>query len=246
MGNAQKLARDAFAAELAQLAAPVDRTQWAMSGVQIDAYYEPTRNQMVFPAGILQSPYFDATFHPARNFGGLGGIVGHEMTHAFDSTGRLFDGDGNLRSWWTNASASAFDARASCLVSQYDAFQVHSTTNASKVLGTIDGARTLGENLADSDGLQLAYAAYQAHKVAHKADGSMTPRETDQLFFVAYSHSWCGKATDEWLGKRLKGNVHSPAEWRVNGPVMNNAAFAAAFQCAAGTNMNPTTKCGVY
>ncbi|DBA01454.1 TPA: hypothetical protein N0F65_005573 [Lagenidium giganteum] len=160
LDNANAIALDDWNRTLAKVGQLVDRTEWAVSGAVVNAYYAAWMNQMAFPAGILQNPFFDGKRHPALNFGAIGVVVGHELTHGFDSSGRLFDGDGNLNMWWSNYTNQKFEDRASCMREQYNTFVVNGEDG--KPLGNVDGALTLGENIADNGGLKLSYEAYKA------------------------------------------------------------------------------------
>ena len=244
--NHDRLAEDSFRTTLGNVGKAVDREAWGMSGAENNAYYDTTVNTIVFPAGILQSPYFDASYHPSRNYGGMGSTVGHELTHGFDDWGRLYDGDGNLAPWWTNATVAAFETRTKCFVDQYNAIKVYSN-DKTKLLGHIDGSYTLGENLADSDGLKRAFTAYKQFMATNTVDNQgMSAKEADQLFFIAYGQSWCSKYTDAYTTMLIQTDPHAPAFARANGALQNNADFAKLFSCPVGSKMNPKTKCGVY
>jgi putative endopeptidase len=213
-----------------------------MTPPTVNAYYEPTLNEIALPAGQLQPPFFGATFHPAVNFGSTGGgTIGHEMTHGFDDEGSQFDADGNLREWWSKPTKDQFAAATKCVVDQYARYEA--------VPGVrLDGKLTAGENIADNGGVKLAYQAYQAWKSQQKPPPQQLIEgyTDDQLYFMAYGQSWCDKMTPEMLETRAHSNPHSPPMWRVNGVIVNQPGFGAAFKCAAGTPMNPGKQCSVW
>ncbi len=228
--------------QLAKIGKPVDRFDWQMTPPTVNAYYDSNLNELVLPAGQLQSPFYGATFHPAVNFGDTGGgTIGHEMTHGFDDEGSQFDADGNLHDWWSKATKQKFTAATRCIQDQYSKYEA-----APKVF--LDGKRTSGENIADNGGVKLAYEAYKTWRTKQSP---AVPREVegvtdDQLFFLAYGQSWCMKYTPESLVTRAHSDVHSPAKFRVNGVVVNQPGFAAAFKCTAGAPMAPAKNCSVW
>jgi predicted metalloendopeptidase len=240
-GNARVAARHEVARQLAKIGKPVDRFEWQMTPPTVNAYYEPKLNEMVLPAGQLQPPFFSTRFHPAVNFGSTGGgTIGHEMTHGFDDEGKDFDGDGNLRDWWSKSTAEAFGKATQCIVEQYAKYEAVPGVH-------LDGKLTAGENIADNGGVKLAYQAYAAWRdkqpaVARTVEGF----SDDQLYFLAYGQSWCEADTPEALETMAHSNPHSPAKWRVNGVVVNQPGFASAFGCAKGAAMNPGTSCNVW
>jgi endothelin-converting enzyme len=208
---------------------------------------DPLINSINFPAGILQSPAFDVNFDAAANFGAIGAVMGHELTHGFDDQGRQYDGTGKLTNWWTNASLENFQERSECMIEQYSKFQI---------LGVqINGNRTLSENIADNGGVKMAFRAYENHlhpnstraRAIRRRRSRMLPEFTnEQLFFLAYGQLWCEKATDDFWRLRAAADVHAPAKFRVWGPLQNFADFAEAFQCPIGSNMNPASKCQLW
>jgi putative endopeptidase len=225
--------------QLAKIGRPVDRGEWYMSPPTVNAYYDPQMNQMVFPAGILQAPFFDAKHGVAVNLGGIGMVIGHELTHGFDDEGSQFDGHGNLRNWWSPKVAKAFAARTGCVTAQYDGFEVAPGVR-------VNGQLTLGENLADLGGVKLAFAAYRALRQGavqrQRADGF----GEDQQFFLAHAQLWCSKARPEYERLLVQTNPHAPARFRVNGPLADFPAFAEAFQCKPGAPMRPAKPCSVW
>jgi predicted metalloendopeptidase len=207
--------------ELKKIGKPVDRTEWGMTPPTVNAYYNPNMNEIVFPAGILQPPFFYADADDAINYGGIGAVIGHEMTHGFDDQGRQFDAAGNLRDWWSPESAAKFKERSQAVVQQYSEYEPLPGSH-------INGELTQGENIADIGGVKLAYAALQkalAGKSREKIDG-LTP---EQRFFLSYATIWKAKQRDEDLKLRLNTDPHSPARYRVNGPLSDIPEFAKAF-----------------
>ncbi|RLN73389.1 hypothetical protein BBJ28_00019775, partial [Nothophytophthora sp. Chile5] len=234
--NLEIISTARFAADMAKIGRSVDRTQWEISAATVNAFYTPIRNQMEFPAAILQPPLFDSSRPAAQNFGSLGILVGHELSHGFDSNGRLYDGDGSQRNWWTTETSAEFDRRAQCLMAQYSEFEVWGSDNGER-LGQVDGNRTVTENIADNGGLGLAFDAYHRHM-----KGSPEGEVDDRLFFVAFAQTFCSKGHDAAVQRQLR-DAHPPGHWRVNGAVMNSAVFAKTFECQANDPMNPPTKC---
>jgi putative endopeptidase len=231
LGNALRAEGFEFRRRLAKIGKPVDRTEWSIPPPTVNAYYSPRTNDINFPAGILQPPFYDPTLDAAANYGAIGSVMGHEMTHGFDDQGRHYDGSGNLREWWTPADAAAFEERAACLVKQYGDFTAVGDLK-------VNGRLTLGENIADNGGMRLAYAALV------KALNGVAPPPIDgltapQRFFVAYAQAWCGNATDQDKRRRALTDPHSPGEFRVNGVVANQPEFGRAFSCPAGSPMAP-------
>jgi putative endopeptidase len=207
--------------ELNKIGKPVDRTEWGMTPPTVNAYYNPNMNEIVFPAGILQPPFFYAKADDAMNYGGIGAVIGHEMTHGFDDQGRQFDATGNLRDWWSPESAAKFKERSQAIVTQYSEYEPLPGLH-------VNGELTQGENIADLGGVKLAYAALQkaqAGKPQPKIDG-YTP---EQRFFLSFAQIWRSKQRDEDLKLRLNTDPHSPAHYRTNGPLSNLPEFAKAF-----------------
>jgi putative endopeptidase len=210
---------------------PVDKTEWSMTVPTVNAYYDPSINEMVFPAGALAPQTFDPTGDMAANYGSLGGSwAGHELTHGFDDEGRRYDAAGNLHDWWTPEDSVKFTAQANRIVQQFNGYIQVDTIH-------VNGPLTLGENLADYGGLLIAYDALE------KALDRTGKRETidgftpEQRFFIAYAQSWRSHTRPEQLRSRVKTDPHSPAEWRTNGPVSNMPQFAKAFGCKPGDPM---------
>jgi putative endopeptidase len=214
---------------LGKVGKPVDKEEWEMTPPTVNAYYEPTMNEMVFPAGILQAPFYSKTQTPGLNFGGIGMVVGHELTHGFDDEGRQFDAEGNLRDWWTQSVSAEFDRRASCVEKQYDGYVAVDDLH-------IKGKLTLGENIADLGGVKLAFATFER---AERDNGSPAAAgfAPEQQFFLGFAQSWCANYRPEALRLLAATNPHSPPRYRVDGPLSNLSEFAAAFQCKEGSPM---------
>jgi endothelin-converting enzyme/putative endopeptidase len=216
--------------QLNKIGKPVDRKEWDMTPPTVNAYYNPQLNEVVFPAGILQAPFFnkDATF--PVNFGAMGMVVGHEFTHGFDDEGAQYDGDGNLHDWWTSASATAFKERTACVKSQFDNYVAIDDLH-------LNGALTLGENVADLGGLRLAHAAMQEWVKGHADQVGQYRFNPDQQFFLGFAQSWCTLQRPERQRLLVTTDPHSPPVWRVNGPLGNLESFKQAFQCSANAKM---------
>jgi endothelin-converting enzyme/putative endopeptidase len=229
--NVLAAARFETGRDLAKVGKPLDRSEWFMTPRAANAYYNAGMNEMVFPAGILQPPFFNRAAPEPVNYGAIGMVVGHELTHGFDDQGRRYDAAGNLRDWWTPSVSQEFDRRAACVVEQYSAYE--------SVPGVrLDGRLTLGENIADLGGLRLAFAAMQAARQGAGAAGAQVAGfGPEQQFFVGFAQSWCAKFREEALRLRAVTDPHSPAKFRVNGPLSNMPEFASAFRCAEGTPM---------
>jgi putative endopeptidase len=208
--------------ELARIDGPVDRTEWGMSVPTNNAYYNPALNEIVFPAGILQPPFFDADADDAVNYGEIGATIGHEISHGFDDQGSKYDGTGTLKDWWTPTDRKNFDARTAALAAQYDTYEPLPGLH-------INGKLTLGENIADLAGLVIAYKAYHI-SLGGKPAPVLNGMTGDQRFYIAYSQSWREKDRDGRVRARLLSNPHSPAAWRVNGVVRNDDGWYAAFK----------------
>jgi len=229
LANAMNAGKFDWALQLGRSFKPVDRTLWGMTPQTVNAYYDPSMNQVTFPAAILQPPFFDPAADAAVNYGETGATIGHEMGHGFDDEGRQFDAQGKLRDWWTAESAKRYTEHAQALVKQYDAYQpipgVH-----------IKGQLTLGENLGDLGGLEAAYAAYHRYLKRHGPAPIIDGYTGDQRFFIAYAQSWQGKVREGALRAQLLSDPHSPEQYRVNGIVRNMDAWYQAF------NVQPNTK----
>jgi putative endopeptidase len=214
---------------LAKVGQPVDRTEWHTTPPTVTAYNNPPLNEIVFPAGILQSPYFDVNADDALNYGGIGMVIGHEITHSFDDQGAQYDKVGNVTNWWTKADYEKFKSRTQQVIDQYNSFTVLNSVH-------VKGALTVGENTADIAGVAIAYDAFKLTrqgKDTTKLDG-FTP---DQRFFISIARIWRVKTRDAFMGMYVNTNPHSPAKWRVNGPLMNFTPFYKAFNVQPGDKM---------
>ncbi|MEZ4385738.1 MAG: M13 family metallopeptidase, partial [Nannocystaceae bacterium] len=223
-----------------EIGGPVDRGEWEMSPAVVNAYYSPPFNQMVFLAGILQPPYFDVDWPAAMNFGGIGMIIGHELTHGFDDEGRHFDADGVLREWWEPQALAQFNARAQCIDDAYSAVEVLPGLR-------VDGRLTLGENIADFGGIHLAHLAYQ-RRVRERGDepALVDDLTNDQLFFVAFAQGWCSLASPEITRLLTTVDPHALPEQRVNVPLRHSPGFWEAFACEPGTPMRAAEVCEIW
>ncbi|KAE8995642.1 hypothetical protein PF005_g19084 [Phytophthora fragariae] len=226
------------------IGADVDRGEWGMSAASANAYYTPYTNQIVFPAGLMQQPFFDASGSAAQIFGSLGVVAGHEISHGFDNTGSNFDAKGNWNKWWTDTTAAEFETRAQCLVDLYSSFYTEAEDGVQLV--PVNGMKTLGENIADNGGLHVAFNAYKKRACSPGSGDDNSSDNDDQLFFLSYAQTWCGKIRDETAVDSFLTNAHAVGEVRVNGAAMNSFAFASAFNCPAGAPMNPVDKCVLW
>jgi predicted metalloendopeptidase len=222
----------------AKIGKPVDKSEWGMTPPTVNAYYSPNMNNINFPAGILQPPFYNPQAGDAVNYGGIGAVIGHELTHGFDDEGRKYDGAGNVRDWWTAEDAKAFEARAECIVKEYDGFSPAADVH-------LKGDLTLGENAADNGGIHLAYMALMDSLASHmegKQDG-FTP---SQQFFLGYAQIWCQNTTEEAARVLAATDPHSPGEFRANGVLQNMPEFREAFACKAGDAMVSADPCRVW
>jgi putative endopeptidase len=229
-----------FHRQLNKIGKPVDETEWGMTPPTVNAYYQPSMNDINFPAGILQPPFYDNTADAAVNFGGIGAVIGHEMTHGFDDEGSRYDGQGNLREWYTPADRKAFTERTDCEVAEYGSFSPVADQK-------LNGKLTLGENTADNGGVRIAYLALmntlKADPSAAKEMDGYTPA---QQFFISYGQIWCQNQTEAISRMRARVDPHSPGEFRVNGVVQNFDSFGKAFGCKPGQPMMPLKSCRVW
>ncbi|KAL9970110.1 hypothetical protein ACROYT_G022433 [Oculina patagonica] len=225
--------------ELVVFGKPVDDTEWALSPISVNAYYDMLANKMVFPAAILQSPFYNKRYPRAVLYGGVGAIMGHELTHGFDVDGRRFDMKGNERNWWSEETLEAFERKTKCLKEQYSNFTFDG--------GTIDGEQTLSENIADNGGIKQAFRAYQNWIAMHGEEARLPGMNltNEQIFFISFARSWCSVYSIQGEEFALMSE-HSPAPWRAKASVMNFPEFAKAFNCRLGSPMNPVNKCAVW
>jgi len=228
--------------QIAKIGKPLDRNEWQMTPPTVNAYYSPPRNEIVFPAGILQPPFFDKQADDAVNFGGIGMVIGHELTHGFDDQGRKFDPQGNLRDWWTAQDGTEFEKRASCIADEYSNFVAVDDLK-------INGKLTLGENTADNGGARIALMALEQmiatnpSSSAGQTIGGFTPQ---QRFFLGAGRAWCEKRRPEYQRMLVSVDPHSPGRYRINGVVRNMPEFQNAFNCKAGQPMAPENACRVW
>ena len=247
-----KISRDGYFASMAsanefefkrqfdKVGKPVDRGEWPWPPQTVNASYSPPQNRINFPAGILQPPFFSRSFPAAINYGAIGTIIGHELTHGFDDAGRKFDPQGALREWWSPEATEKFVKVAQCIDDQYSKFAIPSGEH-------VNGKLTMGENIADNGGLKESWTAFKDWQKRHGNDGGTVPGLTaDQLFFVAHGQVWCTQISPEQARLRVTTDPHSPGFARVYGPIANHPAFGEAFQCKPGTPMNPVDKCAVW
>jgi putative endopeptidase len=228
-GNVIRAAEFEYRRNIDKLGKPIDRSEWLMTPQTVNAYYNPVMNEIVFPAAILQPPFFDARADDAVNYGAIGAVIGHEMSHGFDNRGSQYDADGNLRDWFTPEDHAKFAARTKALVAQYDAYE--------EVPGFhVNGELTLGENIADNSGLSIAYQAY--HLSLHKKGAPVIDGFTgDQRFFLGWTQVWRGKVREAEAIERIKTDPHSPPAIRGTVPVRNQAGFYQAFGVKPGDKM---------
>jgi putative endopeptidase len=224
---------------LARIGKPLDREAWEMSAPTVNAYYHPNKNHMVFPAGILQPPFYNPKATVAVNMGGMGMVVGHELTHGFDDEGSQFAWNGNLENWWEPPVREKFEKKTGCVVDQYGKYEPLPEAK-------VDGKLTLGENIADMGGVRLAFEAYRRMRKDAKEQIVADGFSEDQQFFLALGQLWCMKGREEYVRNAVKLDPHSPPKFRVNGPLTNFPAFAKAFQCDPGTKMAPINRCEVW
>lgn len=214
LGNIQRAQKFAFNLDLERLPNPVDRSFWAMNPQTVNAYYNPLLNQITFPAAILQPPFFDSNADLAVNYGAIGSVIGHEIGHGFDDQGRQFDGTGRIRDWWSAETAAAFEERSGRLGAQYDAFEPIEGVN-------VNGALTMGENIGDLGGLEMAYSAYRRYVAEHGEPPVIDGLTGDQRFFLSWAQVWRGLIRENALRERILTDPHSPMEYRTNGVVPN-------------------------
>lgn len=240
--NVHRIMRYKAAEEVNKLREPVDKDKWWQSPAVVNAFYDPNTNNMVFPAGILQPVFYSQHYPKSLNYGGIGVVIGHEITHGFDDNGRQYDKDGNLKQWWKNETIDAFNEQAMCMVTQYSSYILE------QIGLHIKGKNTLGENIADNGGLKQAHWAYNQWV---KDNGPELPLPGinlthEQLFFLNYARIWCGKMRDEEALNVIRTEGHSPGPIRVKGPLSNSKEFAKAYKCPLGSGMNPVEKCCVW
>ncbi|KAK3721611.1 hypothetical protein QZH41_008290 [Actinostola sp. cb2023] len=218
---------------------PRDDEEWSMSPVEINAQYEDSFNRMVFPVAILQPPFYSGNYSSAVNFGGIGTVMGHELTHGFDDSGKSYDENGQRQDWWSQVTLSKFQAKSKCLSDQYSDYMFHGRI--------VNGERSLSENIADNGGVKLAFTAYRSWVDEH-GEEPVLPRThltNEQIFFVSFAQNWCASYSSDGIAQEMTSN-YSPTPIRVNGSLKNFKEFALVFNCNPGTPMNPTQKCGLW
>jgi putative endopeptidase len=232
---------------LDHLGKPVDEKEWGMTPPTVNAYYDPSFNDINFPAGILQPPFFDSSIDPAVNFGAIGVVIGHEMTHGFDDEGSQFDGKGNLREWQTPEDRKAFNERTTCVADEYSGFEA-AAAHDDQPLQKLNGRLTLGENTADNGGLRIAYMALLDTLAAEgkKLDAQIDGYTEAQRYFIGFAQVWCQNQTEQAARQSALTDPHSPGRWRVNGTVQNFDEFGKAFHCTQGQPMMPVKSCRVW
>ena len=229
LGNRERSLAFEYARAVAKVDGPVDKTEWHMNAQTVNAYYNPTQNEIVFPAAILQPPFFNAKADDAVNYGGIGAVIGHEISHGFDDQGSQYDGLGKLNNWWTPEDRSAFEKVTLALVNQYDAYEPIPGAH-------VKGQLTLGENIADLSGLQIAFKAYQAH-LGGKPSPVIDGLTGEQRFFLGFAQVWRSKSREQALLRQVTTDPHSPPEFRANGAAINHDAFQEAFKTKPGDGM---------
>jgi putative endopeptidase len=224
---------------LKDIGQPVDRTRWGFTPPTVNASYSPQQNIITFPAGILQPPFFNFAADDAVNYGGIGGVIGHEISHGFDDQGSQFDAVGNLRMWWTQEDRKKFDERANCVVEEFNGFEVLPALK-------INGRLTLGENIGDLGGLNIAYDAFQRSLKGKPRPADIDGFTAEQRFFLGWAQVWGSKYRDEAIRQQVLGNPHADPRYRVIGPLMNMPEFAQAFGCKMGDKMVSPNPCKIW
>jgi putative endopeptidase len=242
LGNVERTTEFESKREIAKIGKPLDRKEWGMTPPTVNAYYSGSLNEIVFPAGILQPPFFDKSMDDAINFGGIGLVIGHELTHGFDDQGRKYDPKGNLRDWWTDEDGKEFEKRVSCVADEYSNFIAVDDLH-------LNGRLTLGENTADNGGARIALMALErmiAEDKTGKEGQSIDGYTPEQRFFLGFGRVWCEKRRPEYLRTQVTTNPHSPGKYRVNGVVQNMPEFQKAWGCKAGQPMVAENACHVW
>lgn len=240
LGNSLRANEFEVQRELNKIGKPLDKQEWQMTPPTVNAYYDPTENNINFPAGILQPPFYDFNADDGLNFGGIGAVIGHELTHGFDDEGRQFDAQGNLHDWWTAADGKAFEKRAQCLVDEYDSFVAVADVH-------VRGKLTLGENTADNGGLRIAHMALaDSQATSGKKPEKIDGYAPQQRLFLGWGQIWCQNLTEQMARLLAQNNEHSPGQYRVNGVVSNMPEFQKAWGCKAGQPMVRPNACHVW
>jgi putative endopeptidase len=237
--TALKGTRFEWARDIAKVGKPVDRTDWAFTPPTVNAYYNPLLNEIVFPAGILQPPFFDPKADDAVNYGGIGAVIGHEMTHGFDDSGRKFDAEGNLKNWWTPTDLKNYNARATCVEKQFDAYKYEGDQH-------LNGKLVLGESIADLGGLSIAHRAYERSRKGREKPAPIDSLTDDQRFFISWAHVWAANDRPEFARLIVNTNPHPLDRFRAVGAPSNMPEFAKAFSCRPGDPMVRAQKCQIW
>ncbi len=238
LGNSQRANQNDFQWRLKKIGKPLDKSEWPYPPMTVNATYDPTQNNVTFPAGILQPPFYDNHADNALNFGGIGAVIGHELTHGFDDEGSQFDADGNLRDWWTASDKKQFEERTGCIRDQYSSFVAVDDLK-------VNGKLTLGENTADNGGLRIAYMA-MLNTFAGKEPAPIDGFTAEQRFFLGFANVWCQGRTDAFSRMLVTLDPHSPPKYRVNGTISNMPEFREAYHCAATAPMVNQNACRVW
>lgn len=238
LGNVRRASEFEVARVMKKIGNPADRTEWSMTPPTVNAYYRPAMNDINFPAGILQPPFFERTMDEAVNYGAIGAVMGHELTHGFDDQGSKFAADGNFKNWWTETDRAEFDKRTQCIVDQYAGYSPVEGVN-------LNGKLTLGENVSDNGGVRLAYLALQ-NRLREKPQPAIDGFTPEQRFFLGYAQIWCQNVSPERARQLAIVDPHSPGEFRVNGVVVNSPDFSKAFGCKQGQPMVAENACRVW
>lgn len=236
--NVLRASKFNFDRRLNKIGKPVDRTEWGMTPQMVNAYYDPSMNEIVFPAGILQPPFFNPNAPEALNYGAIGAVIGHETTHGFDDEGSQYDGHGNLRNWWTKKDLANFKARAACIAKQYSGYAVDGSH--------LNGHLVTGEAIADLGGLKLAYRAYQMYLKKHPNQPDVDGFTPDQLFFLGFAHVWASHARPKFAQMMVTVDPHPPARFRVNGTLSDLPEFREAFSCGGNSPMVRKAPCQIW
>ena len=239
ISNARRSSQFQIKRNIDDINKPVDRTRWGMTTPTVNAYYSGTFNEIVFPAGILQPPFFNFAADDAINYGGIGGVIGHEMSHGFDDQGSKFDAEGNLKSWWTADDRAKFEERATCVADQFSGYEVQPNL-------FMNGRLTLGENIGDFAGLTIAYTAFMKSLSDKPRPANIDGFTPEQRFFLGWAQVWAAKSTPETERAQVLGDPHSTAKWRVNGPMSNMPTFAKAWGCKQGAKMIRQKVCEIW
>jgi putative endopeptidase len=237
--NSARAAEFSFARDLRDINRPTDKNRWQITAPTVNAYYSASSNDIVFPAGILQPPFFDPRADDALNYGAIGAVIGHELTHGFDDRGSLYDGDGNLKMWWAPEDRKKFEEKTECLVAQFNDYEVDKGL-------FINGRQTLGENIADLGGLSIAYDAFLKSMEGKPRPENIDGFTPEQRFFLGYAQILADKERPEYLRFTVQNDAHSISRYRANGPLMNMPEFARAFGCQPADKMVRKNPCKVW